>query len=174
MQGGAFPHAEEAERARGRQQFRIETLAIIADAQGQPVAIGLDRHLQDGCIRVTNDVGEDFLEDAEDGQGRLRGQTSVAGESPAAATNSGAGFEFLELSVEGRRKPEIFENSGAQFSGDPADCLHGQVDPADNRGDALVEFTPRFSPAGAKLRYQGFEIEFQRREHLAELVVDFP
>src|ERR1017187_1692010 len=121
MQGGPFPYAEEAERARGRQKFRIEPLAIIADAQGEPVAIGLDRHLQDGCIRVTNDVGEDFLEDAEDGQGRLGGKTSVPGESSAAATNSGAGFEFLELPVEGRRKPEIFENSGAHLSDNPAD-----------------------------------------------------
>jgi hypothetical protein len=116
------------------------------------------------------DVGEDFLEDAEDGQGRLGGKTSVPGASPAAATNSGARLEFLKLPVEGRRKPEIFENSGAHLSDNPTDRVQGQVDLADNRGDALVEFTPRFGPVGAKLRCQGFEIEFQRGEHLAELV----
>jgi len=60
------------------------------------------------------------------------------------------------------------------LSGDPADRFHGQVDPADNRGDALVEFTPRLGPAGAVPKCQGFEIEFQHGEHLAELVVDFP
>jgi hypothetical protein len=97
---------------------RIETFAIIADAQGEPVAISLDRHLQDGCIGVTNDVGEDFLEDAEDGQGRLGGKTGVPRESPAAATNSGARLEFLKLPVEGRCKSELFEYSGPQLSGD--------------------------------------------------------
>jgi hypothetical protein len=33
----------------------------------------------------------------------------------------GARFEFVELPVEGRRKPEILENRGAHLGGDPAD-----------------------------------------------------
>jgi hypothetical protein len=61
MQTGAFPHTEEAERERGRQKFGIETLAIITDAQGEPVGIGLDGYCQSCGIGVANDVGEDFL-----------------------------------------------------------------------------------------------------------------
>ncbi|MGA2721480.1 MAG: hypothetical protein ABSG79_03615 [Bryobacteraceae bacterium] len=111
--------------------------------------------------------------DAEDGEGGLGGQTSAVGETPTAATNSGARFEFLELPGEGRGQPEILENIGAQLSGDPADRVHGQVDAADKSGDAAVEFTPGFGRAGAMQRGQGFEIELQQREHLAELIVDF-
>jgi hypothetical protein len=33
MQGGPFPHAEEAERERGGQKFRIETLARFESAR---------------------------------------------------------------------------------------------------------------------------------------------
>jgi hypothetical protein len=121
MQTGAFPHTEEAERERGRQKFGIETLAIITDAQGEPVGIGLDGYCQSCGMGVAYDVGEDFLKDAEDGEGRLGGKTSAVGESAAVATNSGARFEFLELPVEGRRQPEILENRGAHFGGDPAD-----------------------------------------------------
>src|ERR1039458_9627338 len=93
---------------------------------------------------------------------------------PAAATNSGARFKFLELPVEGRRQPQIFENSRAHLGGDPADRVHGQVDATDHRGHALVKFAAGFGTAGAMLRRQGFQIEFQHREHLAEFVVDFP
>ena len=112
--------------------------------------------------------------DAEDGEGGLGGQTSAVGETPTAATNSGARFEFLELPGEGRGQPEILENIGAQLSGDPANCVHRQVDAAYEGCDALVKCTPCFGLAGAMQRCQGFEIEFQRGEHLAELVVDFP
>src|ERR1035437_1689221 len=130
---GAFPHTEETKRVRGRQKFWIETLAVITDAQGEPVAVGVDRYFQDCGIRVTNDVGKDFLKNAEHGEGRLGGKTSVLAESAAAATNSGARFKFLELPVEGRRQPQIFENSRAHLGGDPADRVHGQVDATDHR-----------------------------------------
>ena len=83
-------------------------------------------------------------------------------------------MKFLELPVEGGGKAEILEDGGAELSGNSADCLHGQVDAAHNGGDALVECTLRLGPAGAMQRSQGFEIEFEQREHLAELVVDFP
>ena len=61
------PHAEEAETVRVRREFGIETLAIIADAQGEPIGIGLDGYCQSCGMGVAYDVGEDFLKDAEDG-----------------------------------------------------------------------------------------------------------
>ena len=106
MKTGAFAHTEEAERARGRQKIGIEALAIITDAQGEPAAFGFDGYRQSGGIGVANDVGEDFLKDAEEGEGWRGGESGAAGESAPAATNTGARFEFLELPVEGRGTPD--------------------------------------------------------------------
>jgi hypothetical protein len=87
--------------------------------------IGADRNLQGCRLRVTNDVSEDFLKDAENGEGRFCVKTRTLAEPPATATNSGARLELLDLPLEGRREPEIFENSGAQRGGDPANGARG-------------------------------------------------
>src|ERR1019366_6503153 len=107
------------------------------------------------------------------GEGGFGGDTGAAGEALAAATDTGAGCKLLELPVEGGGEPEILENGGAQLSGDAADGVHGQIDAADDGGDALVEFSARFGAGGAMQRGQVLEVEFEQREHLAELVVDF-
>ena len=123
----------------------------------------------DACrLRVAGDVGERFLDDAEDGgAGRVvEAQLGFVGQQGAG--DAVALDEIVAQSLQGEKQPAFVEGARAQVGGDAAQRSNGGEQVAVHALDQVQ----RLRGVAAGFVQQG-QVHAQRGEQLAEVVVQF-
>src|SRR5579863_5055295 len=160
-----FFHAEEA---KGSGDFRFaEAFAVVGNDEDEIVP-----HFAQGdagrlCFGVAHDVGEAFLEDAEEFCGLFPFQGEIGCGDRDYAVDAGTGGEFIALPFDGGSEAEVIEHAGTQSAADFAYGTDAVIDQPDGAVKAFAEFVAALGQMAA----HPCQVELDGGEDLADLVV---
>jgi len=139
-QGGRpLPHAEHAQGVGSLEIPSAGAPAVVLDLHPERVSAKVEPDLHRVGVRVSDDVGERLLEDAEECRRHLGIDLAVAAPHVDRTRNAGAYFEVADCPLGGRCEPEAVENIGPEAGADPVADLDGRVGDGDHGVVALLE-----------------------------------
>src|SRR5258706_2095910 len=164
----ALPHAQNSERSGIGKLVFGNPVAVVPYLEAH-VSVGplqLDPHF--GRVRVAGDVGERFLENAEE-RGRARAaERDVFEPRGQLAFDPGALLKLVDLPFDRRGEPQIVQDARPELGRDAAHGPDGLIHQRQHR----IGFLPERLLIPGQLFAHPRQVHLESGERLAELVVD--
>src|SRR5207244_3944355 len=125
-------------------------------------------HVNGRRLRMTSHIRQGLLHDAENGRIPLVVRPELVEAQIELATTAAPLDEFLRLPFEGSFEPEVIENGRSELGGDVPGRIHNAIDQAHHLSRTKGSQGP-WQPAAQPLK-----INLEARQHLPELIVQFP
>ena len=126
-------------------------------------------HVHLSGARVPGDVGEGFLQDAEDVGGTLDIEGNRVRRQVERTSDAGTAGELVHGPLDRGDEPEVVQHGGAEVRGERAHLVHHLVDQCRH---TLRLGPERFAQRRRHAVLEGEQIHLERRQGLAQLVVD--